>query len=172
MKTLLVTGFGPFTGFPENPAGKLAAAVDGAVSGGWRVVGVVMPVSYRRAPAQTLASILAHKADAVLGLGVAASGGRWERFGKRVVEGPVDIDGQTLTLLSGPARVPATLDAAGLAAALGLPPSDDAGDYLCNAWLYAIASRAAVPAAFLHVGPEGIEPQRFVAALGADGALR
>ena len=71
MKTVLITGFGPFPGVADNPSARLARALDGRVVGGVRFVGEVLPVSYRRAPAQTLRLAAAHKADAILGTGVA-----------------------------------------------------------------------------------------------------
>jgi pyroglutamyl-peptidase len=164
MKTLLLTGFGPFPGVAHNPSGQLALALHGASVGEWRVIGLHLPVSYRRAPQETLAVADAWKADAVLGTGV-GGGLRLERWAKRVAEGRVDVDGQTLCLLSGPPRVAASWDLSSMAKALGAVPSDDAGAYVCNAWLYAVASRAKVPVAFLHLPPEGLAPERLLSAL-------
>ena len=48
--------------------------------------------------------------------------------------------------------------------------SDDAGPYVCNAWLYGVlgglaATGRPIPAAFLHVTAEGMDPDRLAAAL-------
>jgi pyroglutamyl-peptidase len=130
-----------------------------------RFVGEVLPVSYRRAPEQTLRLVAAHKADAVLGTGVSgrATGPVVERVGRQHAVGRVDVEGQALTLLEGPAEVGATWSPEALAEALGAELSDDAGRYVCNAWLYKVASRATVPVAFLHVPPGGIDADRVAA---------
>jgi pyroglutamyl-peptidase len=46
---LLVTGFGPFENYPENPSGLIAQAVDGQTLWGTRVVGRQIEVTWRNA---------------------------------------------------------------------------------------------------------------------------
>lgn len=168
MKTVLITGFGPFPGVAENPSAALARAVDGRVVDGVRFVGEVLPVSYRRAPDQTVALRDAHKADVVLGTGVCRDEvARLETVAHHVLESRVDIEGQTLTLLAGPAQVPATFAGADLADRLGVARSDDAGRYVCNAWLYQVAQRAGVPVGFLHIPASGFDADRLVQAVAA-----
>ena len=168
MKTVLITGFGPFPGVADNPSARLARALDGRVEGGVRFVGEVLPVSYRRAPAQTLRLIDAHKACAVLGTGVdvRAAALRVESQGSCHPVGRVDVEGQTLTPLQGPATVAAPWSAP-LAEALGVALSTDAGRYVCNAWLYQVARRAAVPVSFLHLPPAGASPDAIASAVAS-----
>lgn len=167
MKTVLITGFGPFPGVSDNPTAALAQQLDGRTFGDVRIVGKVLPVSYRRAPRMTLAAAAAHKAHAILGLGVSgrATEARVESTAHWLPEGRVDVDGQTLTLLNGPAQVRASWPA--LAGLLGLGMSDDAGTYVCNAWLYQVASQAKVPVSFVHVPPGGLDVEALGHAVGA-----
>ena len=51
---VLVTGFGAFPGVPVNPTAAIARAVDGARLGPVEVMGIVLPVSYQRAPELTI----------------------------------------------------------------------------------------------------------------------
>ncbi len=164
-KTVLVTGFGAFPGMAHNPTLDLVRALDGRELNGVRFVAAELPVSYRRGPEVALASIQAHRADAVLGFGVAKriTEPRVETRGRWVPEGLVDIEGQTATLLDGDLAdaelcVPATWPAGPLAEALGVPTSDDAGTYVCNAWLYQLAAKAKVPVGFVHVPESGADP--------------
>jgi pyrrolidone-carboxylate peptidase len=54
-----------------------------------------------------------------------------------------------------------------LAEALGATCSDDAGGYVCNAWLHRVASTLAVPVGFVHVPAEGLPPDRLLHGLSA-----
>jgi len=171
-KTVLVTGFGPFPGMTHNPTLDLVRALHGREVNGVRFVATELPVSYRRGPEVALASIQAHRADAVLGFGVSKGLTRpqVETCGRWVPEGRVDIEGQTATLLDGDLAdaelcVPATWPAGPLAAALGVSTSDDAGTYVCNAWLYQVASKAKVPAGFVHVPESGADPDAVAEAV-------
>ncbi len=167
--SVLVTGFGSFPGVASNPTEALARAVDGARVHGVPVVGRVLPVSFRRGPDEAIAWARAVDARLVVGLGVAVSRAEVcvERVGVRVLEGRPDADGETACLLDGPERVVATLDTARLAAALGATLSDDAGRYVCNAWLYRVTAALPVPVGFVHVPPAGLAPARLLAGLEA-----
>lgn len=178
MSALLVTGFGPFLDVVDNPSARLVRALDGAALGpDLTVVGRVLPVSYRRAVTETLALIDAHAPIAVVGVGVARGReGVWiERWGRRWANPALaDIDGEHADDLDpgGPAQIESTAPVGDLAAALGALVSEDAGGYVCNAWLYgvlrALQPRVPVgspPAIFVHLPAEGIAPELFSAAL-------
>lgn len=167
--TVLVTGFGPFPGTPHNPTAALALAVDGSRIGAIGVRAAVLPVSYRRGPDEAITYARALGASLVLGFGVASRRDRvWvERTGVRVDSGPPDIDGRTDTGLEGPERVAATADVAVLAQVLGAGISDDAGVYVCNAWLHRVVRGVGVPVGFVHVPPVGIEPATVLDAIRA-----
>ncbi|HJN73332.1 MAG TPA: hypothetical protein QGF58_05295 [Myxococcota bacterium] len=163
---ILVTGFGPFGELAENPSGALALAVDGCEVRGVPVRGIVLPVSYQRAPCQT-ADAAAH-ARLVVGLGVAPT-----REGVQVECTAVnrcsrdDIDGVCpADLGEGAPSLDVRLDVEALAAALGGTLSRDAGSYVCNAWLYTSLRDLAVPAVFVHVAScQALSPGRLLAGL-------
>lgn len=136
---ILVTGFGSFPGVERNPTEALALALDGLVLGSVAVTSLVLPVSYRRGPAAAVAAALERGADLVVGFGVSRRAQiEVERRALLVREGRPDIDGETATGLDGPDEIFATLDAARLAELLSAGLSDDAGRYVCNAWLYEV----------------------------------
>lgn len=166
---VLVTGFGSFPGVPENPTEGLARAVDGARVAGATVIGRVLPVSYARGPELAIGLAREHRVALVVGTGVAISRAEItvERVGRRVVEGACDVDGATLCGLSDADLVPATLDVDRLAAALGAAVSDDAGRYVCNAWLHRVASALDVPVGFVHVPAGGIAAERLLDGISA-----
>ena len=164
---VLVTGFGAFPGVPENPTAALARAVDGARVGPATVIGRVLPVSYARGPDAAIAAARDERVSLVIGLGVATQrpGVCVERRGLRVAEGRPDVDGATACGLEGPDEVPSTVDVERLARALGATVSDDAGGYVCNAWLYRVAHALQVPVAFVHVPAAGLPAERLLAAV-------
>lgn len=166
---VLVTGFGPFPGVDDNPTAALARAVDGVRLGDAELVGRVLPVAWRRGPEEAIR--LARELDAglVLGLGVAANRDRVcvEVVGVRVDSGRPDVDGATEPGLDGPDRVRSTIEVGRLAAALGAVLSDDAGGYVCNAWLYRVASALTVPVGFVHVPAAGLPPDLLLDGLRA-----
>jgi pyroglutamyl-peptidase len=190
---LLVTGFGPFLEVTDNPSAALARGVDGAVipslssallrttgaprglrgaaGGPVRVVGQVLPVSFARAPDLVVQAARALDAVAVLGFGVAVTRPLpcVERVARVSCVPRPDVDGvvlERLAPLGALEAVPTTIDAAALADALGAELSDDAGGYVCNAWLYRVAQ--ALPdrgVGFVHVPVTGLDPARLLAAL-------
>lgn len=174
---VLVIGFGPFLDVADNPAARLARAVDGRRAGHARVMGRVMPVSYHRAVTVTQALVAGSGATAVLGVGVARGRGHaaLERKGRRRVDPELaDVDGVCLEWLTdggendgGENDVEVTMDLARLRGALDVPVSDDAGAYVCNAWIYRVvrALGHTLPVGFLHVPDEGFDPDRLVGAL-------
>lgn len=167
---ILVVGFGPFLDVADNPAATLALAIDGleARVPPLRVTGREMPVSYARAAEQTQRWARELSADFVLGVGVARARRQplVERIGRRRADPTLaDVDGERLERLAadGPDEL-ACDDAARLAAALDVGLSDDAGAYVCNAWLYRTLS-AGTRSAFLHVPPAGFPVARLAAGL-------
>lgn len=166
---VLVTGFGAFPGVPDNPSGRVARAVDGARVGGAIVAGLELPVHWIEGPSAAVDAARRLDAALVLGLGVAVGrAGAWvERRGVRIEEGAADARGDVLPGMSGPGVVPATLDCDRLASALGAGLSDDAGRYVCNAWLYQVASALPVPVGFVHLPAEGLAPHRLLGGIRA-----
>lgn len=167
---VLVTGFGSFPGVDENPTEALARAVDGTELDGARVYGRVLPVSFARGPDEAIEAARALDAGLVIGLGVAVDRPSVcvERVGRMCVARSADVDGSLEAGLMGPELVWSTVDVAALCGALGAVPSEDAGAYVCNAWLYRVTEALApVPVGFVHVPTEGLAPGRLCAALQA-----
>jgi pyroglutamyl-peptidase len=164
----LVTGFEPYGGRGRNPAGEVAARLDGMEIAGARVVGRNLPVAF--APLQEMIRAMLAEVDpaVVVGLGLCPGAAviRLERVALNLADFEIpDNDG--LVLIDQP------LEAAGTAARLatlplrriqdalleaGIPArlSNSAGTYLCNQALYqflgALEQRGkAVPCGFLHL---------------------
>lgn len=170
--TLLVVGFGPFLSVTDNPSARLALALDGRVLGNRRVIGREIPVSYDEAPAETIRLIEQYHPVAVLGIGVAS--GRVapmiEQVGVRQAN-PVLEDNGGIKLVDldpeGPVSVRSTAEVEALARAIGAQLSEDAGRYVCNAWLYRMvrAVGGRMPVAFLHVPSEGMPVEQLAEGL-------
>jgi pyroglutamyl-peptidase len=167
---ILVTGFGAFPGVDDNPSARLAAAVDGRVVRGVPIVGRVLAVRWRAGPEEAVAIARSLGARLVLGLGVA--GGRVapevETLAVRAVDGRPDAAGEAHDLPEGPPRVAATIDAPKLAAALGVGTSVDAGQYVCNAWLYQVTlGLPGIPVGFVHVPLSGLDVDALLRGLAS-----
>jgi len=164
---ILVTGFGPFGEIRDNPSGRLARAVHGARLGGHTVVGLTLPVAYDRGLRMALRHASAADCAAVIGLGVAAgrSGIEVERVARNRANETPDVDGVVPAIVEpgGPSEVRASADVEALAAELGAGLSDDAGAYVCNAWLYRLTrGLPGTPVAFVHVPLCGVPTERFL----------
>lgn len=155
MPSVLLTGFGPFLDVADNPSGALVRALDGRRAAGFTLVGRTLPVSYRRGPQRALELAASVRPALVLGFGVHRGGAlQVERTGRRAVGATADVDGACPPDLGeGPDTLTATLDTASLAASLQADLSDNAGSYVCNAWLYTVLRDGALPAAFVHIPP-------------------
>jgi len=166
---VLLTGFGPFPGVPDNPTAALVRELDGRDAGGHQLVGRVLPVSYDRGPAETIRIARDIGAVLVLGFGVAVGrdGVEVECVGVAATAGRLDVDGRCPDRLAGAERVEATVDVQRLASALDARLSVDAGRYVCNAWLHDVTSSLDVPVGFVHVPPASIRPERVLSALAA-----
>lgn len=167
MKTLLVTGFGPFPGWERNPTPAMVRAVAKARLPGVRVVPHVFNTVYAEV-ARDLPPLIAQvKPDAVLLFGLAGRTGhiRIERHAHNVTtlktpdaSGAFNVrpdiaDGELYRRVTGfrTGQLVAELRRAGLHARL----SDSAGQYLCNFsyWhaLEAVEQRLTRRALFVHV---------------------
>jgi pyroglutamyl-peptidase len=177
---LLVTGFGPFPGAPENPTVTLVKAVANETPesfGAGSLKAVVLPTEYGRSWTMLRRIYQRFDPDVVVhfGLNGEAKAIHIETVGVNLVD-PKKPDASGSAPRServrrgGPERLSATLPTDSVLAALkrgGIPAqlSDDAGDYVCNATLY--RSLHAAPAGrvvgFIHV-PPNLTPEALIAA--------
>ena len=164
-EVLLLTSFEPFGGDVHNPSQALVQTLDGAVIGGLRVGGVVLPCAFGAAPAVLQAALARWQPRLVLALGQA--GGRTELSLERVAinlvdariadntgQQPIDVP----VVEGGPAAYFSTLPIKPMVQALraaGLPAgvSHTAGTFVCNQVFYVLQHllAGAVPAGFMHV---------------------
>lgn len=167
MRTLLVTGFGPFPGWERNPTPAMVRAVARLRLPGVRVVPHVFNTVYAEVARDLPALIAHHRPDAVLLFGLAGRSGhvRVERFAHNVTtrrtrdaSGAFHVSADIVT--GGPWRVPTGFRTGPLVhalrrAGLNARSSPSAGEYLCNFsyWLALDAVRrgAIRRALFVHV---------------------
>lgn len=159
MRTVLVTGYGPFAHTPVNPAEVVARALDGARIGDATVVGAVVPNVFFRVLDVVQAKIAEVEPQVVIMLG--EFGGRAEitveRIAQNLNDGAryrlADNDGvvlqEQLTAPDGPAAYYATLPIRAMVKAMrnaGIPAdiSDTAGTFGCNHLMYGILHHIAV----------------------------
>ena len=164
---LLLTGFGPFPGVTRNPTQALVEGLNGRVCGGVTVVSVVLPVTYAGAIEETLAHVAALEPVAVLGTGVAVRRAQAcvESTGRRRLGSRPDGCGQVPEPVDGPDTVASLWDVDRFADLLDGVRSNDAGDYVCNAWLYGVQRALSLPVGFLHIPAGGFEPDTLAHAL-------
>ena len=170
MNTVVVAGFGSFDNVVNNPSSAIAAALDGCVLGNIHVMGREMPVSYDRSIDVCEMWVRSHQAVALVGIGVAMDREEVtiERTGVRpLVDAREDVDGRSPSAadLSLPETVQSTADVEELARSMGAQVGDDAGAYVCNAWLYQAVLRFEIPVAFIHVPPMGLDSGRLLSAI-------
>jgi pyroglutamyl-peptidase len=144
--TVLLTGFGPFPGAPDNPTGPLVqqlAQVRGPALADVRLVPHVFPTSYRAVDEQLPRLLAEIKPDALLmfGLSERATCLRVETRARNVLSALADAAGElppgTCILPGGPEALPfgakgRKLALAARAAGIEAMTSRDAGSYLCN----------------------------------------
>lgn len=175
--TILLTGFGPFPGVPENASQKFVPKLAHLAArrfSAHRVVARILPTEWERAPNRLKALYDREQPKLVLHFGVSARADSYvietvSRNTCRTTEdavGALPHDG--VVLRGGPdtiaSRLPAEEIKARLAA-LKVPAtlSDDAGGYICNALLYRsliYAEQGEQPTAlvgFFHI-PQSIPP--------------
>jgi pyroglutamyl-peptidase len=167
---LLVTGFGPFPGAPDNPTERLVRALaeePAELFGASALAAVVLPTEYALSWEVLRRLYRRFEPDMVMHFGLSgrAKAIRVETIARNVID-PMKPDAAGMAPRSGRARrtgpevlsatIPASaiveaLASAGVRAAL----SDDAGDYVCNATLY--RSLTVAPpgrrVGFIHVPP-------------------
>jgi len=169
---LLVTGFGPFPGAPENPTERLMDRLSGEApesfgAGALRML--VLPTDYRRSWAMLRRHYARFDPDIVVHFGLSRRAEALHverRATRRCSADRPDAAGYSppsgAIRRSGPEELAATLPVDAMVGALneaGYPAvlSDDAGDYVCNATLYrsllAAAAGQARLVGFIHVPP-------------------
>ena len=148
MRTVLVTGFEPFTPYKTNPTEELARLLDGHRIGDLVVRSAVLPVHHADAAPRVRALIETMTPDIVLHLGLAGGRARvaLERVAVNVMDYAVPDNAgcqkmDEPCIENGPAAYFATLPLRAILTRLtdaGIPAyiSDTAGTYLCNQTLY------------------------------------
>jgi pyroglutamyl-peptidase len=152
--TILLTGFGPFPGVPENVSAKLVPRVAGAAERafpGYRIHAEVLPTEWRAGPVRARELLEHLRPVLVVHFGVSgkATGLTLETRAQRTFRTLCDAAGRLPPAPDGEApdmlrtTLPAALALERLRR-LRIPAvlSRDAGGYLCNAVLYASLRRA------------------------------
>jgi pyroglutamyl-peptidase len=180
MRTILVTGFGPFPGAPVNPTEALMTTLAHERLARAKIVIHVFRTSYASVDKDLPALLRRHRPDALLMFGLAAATPhlRIETLARNSVSRTEDVSGAVPALRAIAPGRPLSQRLPTLARALlgtarraRIPAtiSNDAGDYLCNylCWQAALAarkSRGPGLAAFIHV-PDGL-PAAILARAG------
>ncbi len=187
--SVLLTGFGPFPGMPDNASARLVEALSSRARIAFPEIetnAAILPTEWNAAPERLAHLIAAHRPSLILHFGVApdASGFRIETHAHNACHATEDAAGllpASEWLLRGGAQShAATLPAGAIVAGLtklGLPAalSMDAGGYLCNAIFYlsltyARGANHPCRAGFIHIPADlSSPPLSFDAAL--TGAL-
>ena len=163
MRTILVTGFGPFPGAPHNPTAVLVKRLTRQQRTGFRVVGHVFETRYDAVDRELPALLKKHKPDAILmfGLHSRANTLRIEMVARNVLGRVRDAGGhlpRSAAIVRGAAHMPmrspaSRLGRAARRAGIAARTSRDAGKYLCNYLCWRATEAASRPAAFIHVPP-------------------
>jgi pyroglutamyl-peptidase len=163
MRTILVTGFGPFPGAPHNPTAVLVKRLVTQRRTGFRVIGHVFETRYDAVDRELPALLKKHKPDAILmfGLHGRAKTLRIEMLARNVVGRVRDAGGhlpRSAAIVRGAAHMPmrspaSRLGRAARRAGIAAQTSRDAGKYLCNYLCWRATEAASRPAAFIHVPP-------------------
>ena len=163
MRTILVTGFGPFPGAPHNPTAALVKRLATQRRINFRVVGHVFETRYDAVDRELPALLKKHKPDAVLmfGLHGRARTLRIETLARNALGRVRDAGGhmpRSAAIVRGsphtPMRSPAPrLARAARRAGVAAQTSRDAGKYLCNYLCWRATESGAPFATFVHVPP-------------------
>lgn len=147
---IVLTGFGPFPGVPDNATARLVPRLAKAARElfpAYGVVAEILPTEWVAAP-QRLAGLLARPGTALalhFGVSKHAEGFRIELIGRNQRKATADAAGHlpagACVIEAGPSELACTLPADRIVerlAQLGVPArtSTDAGGFLCNALLY------------------------------------
>jgi pyroglutamyl-peptidase len=171
MRTIVITGFGPFPGAPFNPTEGLVQALARVHLHGTKIVTHVFRTSYASVDRELPSLLRRHRPDALLMFGLAAATPhlRIETSARNALSSLPDaasVAAHARMIAPGHiAKLPLTtpvraLRAAARRARVPAAISSDAGDYLCNylCWRAALAARQPGGprlTAFIHV-PEGL----------------
>jgi pyroglutamyl-peptidase len=166
MRTILITGFGPFPGAPFNPTASLVERLKRVKHHNLRLVAHVFPTEYAAVDRDLPRLIEQYRPDALLmfGLHGRARTLRVEILARNVLGRHRDAGGifaRSRAIVPGLSHAPMATPAARLARAArrtGVPAvmSRDAGSYLCNylCWWATQATECGPRlAAFIHVPP-------------------
>jgi pyroglutamyl-peptidase len=163
MRTILITGFGPFPGAPHNPAAAVVKRMARQRRINFRVVGHVFETRYDAVDKELPALLKKHKPDAILmfGLHGRARTLRIETIARNVLGRVRDAGGhlpRSAAIIRGAAHMPMRTPASRLAraarrAGIAAQTSRDAGKYLCNYLCWRATETASRPIAFIHVPP-------------------
>jgi len=165
---VLLTGFGPWGSEKYNPSAEIALGFNNVVIGGYRVVGVVLPVSYRRVISDLPEILVKIKPDIALHIGLAPKSCevRVERVAINLMYSEKgDVDGfkpvDEPIVPGGPVAYFATLPTRRIVERLkeeGIPAvlSYSAGTFLCNCAMYVslhtiAAQRLETISGFIHI---------------------
>lgn len=177
MKTLLITGFTPFPGAPENPTAELVGwAKEGLlnVPEGWQLVALLLETEYEKSIADLESALTRLKPQALIefGLSAKAVGFTLEKVARNEITArQPDNKGAGSTAgpinETGPDTLPTGLPVQDIFkvlknADLSVGLSDDAGGYVCNHLFYRTrnSTNPARPktSGFIHI--PYLEPQR------------
>jgi pyroglutamyl-peptidase len=171
MRTILVTGFGPFPGAPYNPTAALVQRLARLRRPNLRLIGYVFPTEYAAVDRDLPRLVEQHRPDALLmfGLHGRARTLRIETLARNAIGQHRDAGGAyapARAIAPGASHMKMTTPAARLARAsrrTNVPAviSRDAGSYLCNylCWQATSMERPHL-AAFVHVPPVVRKPLR------------
>ncbi len=162
---ILVTGFAPFAGRTVNGSSTLANALDKTEIAGAIVQTVILPVQWGEPTRAIPQQVAACHPIAILGLGeghpdaikveaiaanraipVADNAGHLPVSDRLAANGPAELSARFRLDLTWKVSSP-----------VPLKHSRNAGGYLCNEALFAIASTTVPVAGFIHVPPQGDE---------------
>lgn len=174
LPSLLVTGFGPFPGAPQNPTAALVEALGREAAetfGAGTLRALVLPTEFVRSWSELRSLYRRFHPDVVVHFGLSARATEIRlETGARNCLGTEKVDASgvvprrrrisqrgadRLAVTLSTSKLAAALSAAGFAAAI----SDDAGDYVCNSTLYrslAISEGTARQVGFCHVPPNDV----------------
>ena len=172
--TVLLTGFGPFPGVAFNASSLLVRRLAPRARRRWpqlRISAATLPTEWERGPARLAALLRQLDPDIAIHFGVSARalGLDIETTARNSCVAAADardlLPTSPVNAIDGPETRMATLPVDAIVARLAahsipVRPSDDAGDYLCNAILYRSLERCALAerrafAGFVHI-PSGL----------------
>ena len=184
MKRLLLTGFGPFPGAPENPTAQMVQSLAALQLDGAELATRVLPVIWHEAEARMAALIHETKPDAILHLGLATKRStigvetrarnectRLHPDADNMLRASGTIDPQ------GPGLRHARVDTVSLvdilrSSGLDAEISDDAGDYICNHTLYLSLGSHVPRVGFIHLPNPNEQMTLSAMQIGIENVLR